>query len=108
MAFIFAIFNFSLKSSLNFNNFVCQFLIMENQGNKPDSEDFKNSKGESYGAFAKYTSVAFQMMAIIGASAFVGYKIDQYYNHKVQYATAIACVLGVFLSIYQTIRQLKA
>jgi hypothetical protein len=48
------------------------------------------------------------MMAIIGASAFVGYKIDQYYNNKVQYATAIACVLGVFLSIYQTIRQLKA
>jgi hypothetical protein len=81
---------------------------MKKQENKPDSEDFKNSTGQSYGTFAKYTSIAFQMMAIIGASAYVGFKIDQYYNHKVQYATAIACVLGVFLSIYQTIRQLKA
>lgn len=81
---------------------------MKNQGSKPDSEDFKSPKGQSYGNFAKYTGVAFQMVAIIGASAFAGYEIDQYYHHKVQYATAIACVLGVFLSIYQTIRQLKA
>jgi hypothetical protein len=78
---------------------------MEEERNKPNSE---NSKSQSYANFAKYTGVAFQMMAIIGGSAFIGYKIDQYYDHKVQYVTAIACVLGVFLSIYQTIRQLKA
>jgi hypothetical protein len=78
---------------------------MEEERNKPNSE---NSKGQSYANFAKYTGVAFQMMAIIGGSAYIGYKIDQYYDHKVQYVTAIACVLGVFLSIYQTIRQLKA
>ncbi|WP_291400157.1 AtpZ/AtpI family protein [Daejeonella sp.] len=78
---------------------------MEEERNKPNSE---NSKGQSYANFAKYTGVAFQMMAIIGGSAYIGYKIDQYYDHKVQYVTAIACVLGVFLSIYQTVRQLKA
>ncbi|MEJ7778291.1 MAG: AtpZ/AtpI family protein [Daejeonella sp.] len=57
--------------------------------------------------YAKYTGVAFQMMAIIAASAFIGYKIDEYYNHQTQWVTAITCVLGVCLSIYQTIRQLK-
>lgn len=57
--------------------------------------------------YAKYTGVAFQMMAIIGASAFIGYKIDQYYDHKTQWVTALTCVLGVCLSIYQTVRQLK-
>jgi Sec-independent protein secretion pathway component TatC len=78
---------------------------MEEERNKPNSD---NSKGQSFANFAKYTGVAFQMMVIIGGSAFIGYKIDQYCDHKVQYVTAIACVLGVFLSIYQTIRQLKA
>lgn len=76
--------------------------------NKPNSDDFNNSKGQGYANFAKYTGIAFQMMAIIGVSAYIGYEIDQYYDHKIQYATAIACVVGVFLSIYQTIRQLKA
>ena len=56
---------------------------------------------------AKYTGVAFQMMAIIGFSALIGYKIDEYYDHRTQWVTAITCVLGVCLSIYQTIRQLK-
>ncbi len=58
--------------------------------------------------YAKYTGVAFQMMAIIAASAFIGYKIDEYYDHETQWVTAITCVLGVCLSIYQTIRQLKS
>lgn len=79
---------------------------MGKQENKPSSKDLKNSKAQSYTNFAKYAGIGFQMMAIIGLLAFLGYKIDQYYDHKVQYATAIACVLGVFLSIYQTIRQL--
>jgi hypothetical protein len=80
---------------------------MGDQKNRPDLKDSSNPKGQSNLTFVKYTGVAFQMLAIIGLSAYIGYKIDQYYNHKVQYATAIACVLGVFLSIYQTVRQLK-
>ena len=52
--------------------------------------------------------MAFQMMAIIGGSAFIGYKIDQWFVHKIQWVTAITCVVGVCLSIYQSIKQLKA
>ncbi|WP_411274283.1 AtpZ/AtpI family protein [Daejeonella sp.] len=83
---------------------------MENQPHKPEinpPEDLDSQK-RALGSYAKYTGVAFQMMAIIGASAFIGYKIDQYYDHKTQWVTALACVLGVCLSIYQTIRQLKS
>ena len=82
---------------------------MENQPDKPNvnqPEDPGDEK-KALGSYAKYTGVAFQMMAIIGASAFIGYKVDQYYDHKTQWVTALACVLGVCLSIYQTIRQLK-
>lgn len=77
-------------------------------GKNPNFKEDKDSGGQAFGNYAKYTGVAFQMMAIIGGSAFLGYKIDQWYDHKVQWVTAIACVFGVCLSIYQTIRQLKA
>ena len=77
------------------------------ESDKPDNEEEIKDTKKSLAGYAKYTGVAFQMMAIIGFSAFIGYKIDQYYNHEVQWVTALSCVLGVCLSIYQTIRQLK-
>ena len=78
----------------------------EDQKENIDQEGLGDEKRALTG-YAKYTGVAFQMMAIIAASAFIGYKIDEYYNHQTQWVTAITCVLGVCLSIYQTIRQLK-
>ncbi len=81
---------------------------MENEEEKPEIGQDDGLKPENKASsYAKYTGVAFQMMAIIGASAFIGYKVDEYYDHKTQWVTALACVLGVCLSIYQTIRQLK-
>ncbi len=82
---------------------------MENEEEQPESIPEKGLAPEkkALNAYAKYTGVAFQMMAIIGGCAFIGYKIDQYYDHKVQWVTALACVIGVCMSIYQTIRQLK-
>ncbi|SDM55251.1 Putative F0F1-ATPase subunit Ca2+/Mg2+ transporter [Daejeonella rubra] len=80
---------------------------MGQEENRPNFKDDKDPEGQAFGNYAKYTGVAFQMMAIIGGSAYLGYKIDQWYDHKVQWVTALACVLGVCLSIYQTIKQLK-
>jgi hypothetical protein len=82
---------------------------MENNEEKPEiqQEEGLADEKKALTGYAKYTGVAFQMMAIIGASAFIGYKLDQYYEHETQWVTALACVLGVCLSIYQTIRQLK-
>ncbi len=74
---------------------------------KKDKTDGIEAEKQALNSYVKYTGVAFQMMAIIGLSAYIGYKTDQYYEHKTQWVTAIACVLGVFLSIYQTIRQLR-
>ena len=78
----------------------------ENHKNNNKTDGIETEK-QALNSYVKYTGVAFQMMAIIGLSAYIGYKTDQYYDHKTQWVTAIACVLGVFLSIYQTIRQLN-
>ena len=58
-------------------------------------------------SYLKYTGIAFQMIAIICLFAFLGNWADNYYRHTTPWVTALSCVLGVFLSIYQVIRQLK-
>ena len=76
------------------------------QGNDEKTDEHEAEK-KLLNNYVKYTGIAFQMMAIIGISAYIGFKGDQFYAHKTQWLTAITCVLGVILSIYQTIRQLK-
>ena len=82
---------------------------MQKQEDQKESaqEEGLGDEKRALSGYAKYTGVAFQMMATIGFSAFIGYKIDEYYDHRTQWVTAITCVLGVCISIYQTIRQLK-
>ena len=74
---------------------------------EPDnSEDLKQGK-KALTSYIKYTGIAFQMMGIIVGFAFIGYKLDKWLQHDKQWVTALSCVIGVCLSIYQTIRQLK-
>jgi F0F1-type ATP synthase assembly protein I len=57
--------------------------------------------------FAKYTGIAFQMLAIIGLFIFIGYQIDQSQARSKPIFTAILGLLGVVLSLYQVIRLLN-
>jgi ATP synthase protein I len=58
-------------------------------------------------AYAKYSSLGFQMIAIIGIFTYAGYKIDQAANHQVKWVTAILSLAGVFISLYIVIVSLK-
>lgn len=80
---------------------------MQEEQNSEDQKEGLDAEKKALSGYAKYTGVAFQMMGIIAISAFIGYKIDEYYSHQTQWVTALCCVLGVCLSIYQIIRQLK-
>jgi F0F1-type ATP synthase assembly protein I len=68
-----------------------------------DQKELENSAA----SYLKYMGVAFQMIGIICFFAFIGYKADQYFQHSTQWVTALSCMVGVCLSIYQVIRQLK-
>lgn len=56
--------------------------------------------------FAKYTGVAFQMLAIIGIMTFIGYQIDENRESKQQIFTAIFGLIGVVISLIQVVRSL--
>ena len=58
-------------------------------------------------AYAKYSGLGFQMIAVIGVFAFAGYKIDESAHHQVKWATAALSLIGVFISLYIVIVSLK-
>lgn len=68
-------------------------------------EDLENSpKGNKARNFAKYSGIAFQMLATIGVFAFIGYQIDQRRAGKKPIFMAILGLLGVVFSLYQVVR----
>ncbi len=54
--------------------------------------------------YAKYSSIGFQMIVIIGAGAFGGYKLDQYLELNFPVFTLVLTILAVVLAIYYSIK----
>ena len=55
---------------------------------------------------AKYSGIAFNMLAIIGLSAWAGTWLDAHFQNKTPYYTVGLMVLGLFIALYQVIRSL--
>ena len=72
----------------------------------PKNEEDENG-GSPMNAYAKYSSLGFQMIAIIGVFAYAGYKIDSSAQHQVKWVTAVLSLIGVFISLYIVIVSLK-
>jgi ATP synthase protein I len=58
-------------------------------------------------AYAKYSALGFQMIAIIGVFSFIGYKIDESANHETKWVTATLALVGVFVSLFIVIRSVQ-
>ena len=58
-------------------------------------------------AYAKYSGLGFQMIAIIGVFTYAGLKIDEHARHEVKWVTAMLSLIGVFISLYIVIVSLK-
>ncbi len=68
--------------------------------NRPDRKPVAN--------YARFTGLAFQMIAIIGVFAYAGYKIDESAGHTIKWVTALLALVGVFISLYVVIRSVKS
>ncbi len=60
---------------------------------------FNNNRLKKFGIYAKYTGLAFQMLAIIGLFSFIGYKIDECRQSDTLLFTAIFGLIGVIGSL---------
>ena len=56
--------------------------------------------------YARYTSIAFQMMAVILLGVFGGMKLDAWIKPKFPVFTVILIILSVILAIYLVIKDL--
>jgi len=72
-----------------------------------DEQKPENDDGNSGNNYAKFTGVAFQMIAIIGGFTYAGVKIDQAAQHTTKWVTAALSLAGVFIAIYVVIKSLK-
>lgn len=73
-----------------------------------DEKKEDTDNGSEASNIAKFSGIAFQMIAIIGIFSFAGYKIDEAYHHNVKWITAALSLIGVFISLYVVIRSVKS
>ncbi|MDY0075916.1 MAG: AtpZ/AtpI family protein [Bacteroidales bacterium] len=66
----------------------------------------KNKFTSSLNAYAKYSSLAFQMMFIILAGVFGGIELDKWLEWKFPVFTVAFSILAVILAIYYAIKDL--
>jgi uncharacterized membrane protein len=76
--------------------------MANNEQNKP------TEAGKEMSAYAKYTGLAVQMIAVIGIFTFAGYKIDEAAQHTTKWVTAAMSLAGVFISLYLVFRSVKS
>ena len=67
---------------------------------KRNNDKFK----KSLKSYAKYSSIAFQMAAIIFIGTFGGYKLDIYFEFENHILTLILSVISVIIAIYTVIK----
>ena len=65
-------------------------------------------KQSSLNSYAKYSAIAFQMMAIIGVGSFIGVKIDVYYGNENKLWTIILSLCSTIFAVIFVIRRIIA
>ena len=76
----------------------------ENEFTKEDEKKFRNSGFRKYGV---YSSVVFQMMAIIALCFWGGKKLNDYWGLNNNLLTVGIGLLGLSLALYNTLKQLE-
>jgi hypothetical protein len=66
----------------------------------------KNSYKNKFDNFIRYSSLGFEMMAIIAAFTFGGYKIDQWMKNEFKGFTLGLMILSVVIAIFYATRNL--
>lgn len=74
--------------------------------NHSNSNNQNQKPREQLNAYARYSSIAIQMFAIIGIGSFAGVKLDEYFSNINNVLTIILSLLSVIIAIIFVIRQI--
>ena len=70
-----------------------------------ETKNQKPNKDSRINAYARFSGIAFQMIAIIGLGTFGGVKLDQSYPNKYSVFTIICSLISVGIAMYYVIKQ---
>lgn len=73
---------------------------------KKDPDDSFDKRKKQMTSIAKYSGLAFQMIAIILLVLFGGFKLDEYMENKFPLFTIVGAFGGVVLSLYFALKDL--
>lgn len=65
-----------------------------------------DQKKKQLNSYARYSSLGFQMLAIILLGVFGGYKLDQWLEFEFPIFTLLLSMLSVILAIYYAVKDL--
>ncbi|MFV0266565.1 MAG: AtpZ/AtpI family protein [Draconibacterium sp.] len=65
-----------------------------------------NNSKNKFDNFVRYSSLGFEMMAIIGGFTFLGYKIDQWMENEFKGFTLVLAIFSVIVAIVYGTRSL--
>lgn len=68
--------------------------------------NLQNNYKNKFDNFIRYSSLGFEMMAIIAAGTFGGYKIDQWMKNEFKGFTLGLMILSVIIAIFYATRNL--
>lgn len=77
---------------------------MENQNQPPKPK--QNKERSPLESYARYSSLAFQMFAIIGLGIYGGFKLDQWLKMRFPVFTLLFSVISVTAAIYTAVKDL--
>ncbi len=69
-----------------------------------DKKEDRQRRKKQFTAVAKYSALAFQMLAIILVFVFIGVKLDAYFQTSFRWFTLIGTILGFVLSLYHSLK----
>ncbi|MGV3706850.1 MAG: AtpZ/AtpI family protein [Arcticibacter sp.] len=73
----------------------------------PENKEEEEKGKKALNSYAYYSGMGFQMIAVIGIFAFIGYKIDNGRESSTPLFTAFMSLAGVCASMYLVIRSVK-
>lgn len=71
-----------------------------------ESQDNQNQKKSNpLNAYARFSGIGFQMIAIIGLGVYLGIKLDEKYPNEYKLFTIIISLLSISIALYSVIKQ---
>lgn len=73
---------------------------------KLSSPEDQKQKQKQFNAYAKYSGLAIQMMAIIAAGTYGGFRLDKYLGWKIPVCTIVLSLSSVAVAIWYAVKDL--